>query len=128
MTGIVTLLSLTILNSIFSIFGGAKKTDPDAAVLAQLKKAGSDLSKPHQIEFFLYFQTESLAQQAALEIREKRFSVEVKRAAQGDNWLCFATKAIVPDLTALQDIRRQFNELAASKGGEYDGWGTAVVK
>lgn len=112
---------------ILDLFKRPKATDPDEFVLAQLKKAGSDLSKVHQPEFFLYFSNETLAQQAAEEIQRKGFQVQVKRAAQGDSWLCLATKAIVPELLLLQSIRRDFNALAASLGGDYDGWGTPVV-
>jgi regulator of RNase E activity RraB len=121
-------LSLIMPMSILSLFGGSKKSDPDEAVLAQLKKAGSDLSKPHQIEFFLYFHAESSAQQAAKQIKEQGFNVEVRRAAKGTDWLCFATKKMVPELAALQRIRRDFSNLAAANGGEYDGWGTGVVQ
>ena len=54
--------------------------------------------------------------------------MEVRRAAKGDDWLCYATKTMVPDLLALQKIRRDSGSLADSLNGEYDGWGTPVVK
>src|SRR5882672_8366400 len=45
------------------VFGRWQKSPPDLdqQVLDQLKKAGSNLSKPHDIEFFLYFQTKESA-------------------------------------------------------------------
>jgi hypothetical protein len=113
---------------LFSLFGCSKKPDLDEAVLIQLKKAGSDLSKQHRIEFFLYFPTQPVAEQAATQIRTESFNVKVKPAAQGSDWLCFTTKTKSPDLAALQKIRHDFNTLAASLGGIYDGWGTPVVK
>ena len=112
----------------FSLFGCSENPDHDESVLIQLKKAGSDLSKPHKIEFFLYFPSHSVAERAALRIREAGFQVEVRRAAKGNDWLCFATKMIVPELSALQQIRRDFSSLAASLKGEYDGWGTPIEK
>jgi regulator of RNase E activity RraB len=117
-----------MIRGLFSLFGGSKKPDLDEMVLIQLRKAGSDLSKPHKIEFFLYFATQPVAEQAAARIRAVGFDVEVKAAAVGANWLCFATKTMVPDLPVLQKIRRDFNDLAASLSGEYDGWGTEVEK
>ncbi len=122
------LLSFILVVGALSLFGGSKKPDPDEAVLVQLKKAGSDLSKPHKIEFFLYFPTQSGAEQAGQRIKREGFDVKVQRAAQGNDWLCFATKTVVPDLAVLQKIRRDFNAIVASTGGEYDGWGTGVVK
>jgi regulator of RNase E activity RraB len=114
--------------SLLDLFRPKVKPDLDQSVLVQLKKAGSDLTKPHRIEFFLYFPTQAVADQAALTIRNAGFEVAVRKAAQGDHWLCFATKIMVPELADLQKIRRDFVSLAVSMGGEYDGWGTPVVK
>jgi hypothetical protein len=119
---------MALLTIVLSLFGCTKKPDLDESVLIQLRKAGSDLSKPHNIEFFLYFPTQAVAEQAASRIRDEGFHVEVKRAAKGDDWLCYATKTMVPDLRALQKIRQGFTSLANSLSGEYDGWGTPVVK
>jgi hypothetical protein len=123
-----TFLLLAILGGIFNTPGALQKTDPDEAVLAQLRKAGSNLSKYHKIEFFLYFPKETIAKEAGQRIKQAGFDVEVRRAAKGPDWLCFATRTMVPELAALQRIRRKFNAIAASLGGEYDGWGTGVVK
>ena len=110
----------------FSVFASSENADPDESVLIQLKKAESDLSKPHKIEFFLYFPSRSVAERAALQIRETGFQVEVRRAAKGNDWFCLATKTMVPELSALEEIRREFSSLAASLKGEYDGWGTPI--
>jgi hypothetical protein len=117
-----------LIMGLFGLFGCSKKPDLDESVLIQLKKAGSNLSKPHHIEFFLYFPTQEIAEQAAPKIRASGFAVEVKQAAQGTDWLCFATKTMVPDLSALQKIRQDFNALTIPLNGVYDGWGTPVEK
>lgn len=111
---------------LFDLFGRPKQVSPDGQVLFQLKKVGSNLSKPHNVEFFLYFPTESVAEQAASQIRAAGFTVEVKPAAKGKDWLCFATRRMIPDIAALEQIRRDFTRLATTLGGEYDGWGTGV--
>ena len=112
----------------FSLFGCSENPGLDESVLIQLERAGSDLSKPHKIEFFLYFPSQSVAERAALRIREAGFQVEVRRAAKGNDWLCLATKTMIPELSALEEIRRDFSSLAASLKGEYDGWGTPIEK
>jgi len=111
-----------------SLFGFGKKADLDQAVLDQLRKAGSDLSKPHNIEFFLYFPAEAAASKACTQIQNMGFRVTVERAAKGPDWLCFATMTMVPDVKVLQKTRRDFNSIAAANGGHYDGWGTGVVE
>ena len=100
----------------------------DALVLARLRASGSDLSKPHSIEFFIYLPTREAAQNIADQIRAKGFGARVDRKGQGPNWLCLGTKSMVPDLAAIEAIGADFDEMARSLGGEYDGWETTVVK
>lgn len=121
-------LLLALVIGVFSLSGCSKKRDADESVLIELKKAGSDLSKPHKIDFYMYFPTQFVAEQAALRVRDAGFKVEVRRAAKGDNWLCLATKTMVPELSAIQRVSRDFESLAASLKGGYDGWETGVKK
>ena len=113
---------------ILDLFRSKQKADLDQLVLVQLRKAGSDLSKPHNIEFFLYFPAQSVAESSSLKVRDAGFEVEVKKATQGDSWLCFAKRTMIPALTDLQRIRQNFVEFAGSMNGEYDGWGTQIVR
>jgi len=120
--------SIALLVSFSGMFGLGKKPDPDETLLKQLKKAGSDLSKPHKLEFYLYFPTQSAATEVAATIKSAGFETEVKPAGTGRSWLCYATKTMVPELKALQKARHDFTAIATAKGGQYDGWGTEVVE
>jgi len=113
---------------IFSLFGASNKPDLDELVLIHLKKAGSDLSKPHGIEFFLYLPSEASANKAASQIRDHDFQAAVKPPLKTADWLCFATKTMVPELSELQRIRHDFEQLTHELGGTYDGWGTEIEK
>ena len=104
------------------------QTDPDREALDRLEQAQSDLSKPHNIEFFLYFSTKTAANDAATQIELQGFKTRVSRSGKGAEWLCFATKPMIPEHAALLSIRHSFEVLASSFGGEYDGWGARVVK
>jgi regulator of ribonuclease activity B len=123
----IRLSSREISEGIFD-FLRKKQMRPDEAVMSPLGKAGSNMSKPHPVEFFLYFPAEQIARQAAEKIRLDGFEANVRPAATGDQWLCFATKPIEPSLENMENIRREFTALAASLGREYDGWGTPIVK
>jgi hypothetical protein len=101
--------------------------DLDDQVLKQLAAAGSDLSKPHDLEFFLYFSDEARAATACRQLTAEGYAGKVDRAAKGPQWMCFVTRRLVPDHAAMVAIRRRMNELAAAGGGEYDGWGTPVA-
>ena len=129
MTGRVAIINLLVIMGLFSsLFGCTRKPDPDEAVIVQLRKAGSDLSKPHTIDFYLYFPSQSAAEQAAARIRQTGFVAKVKRAAKGDDWLCLGTKKVVPELSAMQGITSDLNALAKSLHGDYDGWEAKVEK
>jgi regulator of RNase E activity RraB len=99
--------------------------DGDGATLDALAHAGSNLSRVHTIEFFLYFPTQAAAEQAAAALRSE-FTVEVRPPDDGSDWLCFATRAMRPELAPLRALRERFTALAEAGGGAYDGWGTEV--
>ena len=102
--------------------------DPDSQVIAQLRMAGSDLSKPHPIEFFLYVPTREAAERVGSRLRALNFEANVTPAAQGPEWLVLATKLMRPEKAELVRLRKVFGELVAAEKGQYDGWGTPVVK
>ena len=109
-------------------YRGGKGLSGDALVLAHLGRAGSDLSKPHPVEFFVHAPSEEAARIVADQIRSSGFDAKVDRAAQGSGWLCLASKSMVPELSTLEGIRSRFGAIAREVGGEYDGWGKPVVK
>jgi Regulator of ribonuclease activity B len=108
-----------------------KIPEVDQRVLDQLREAGSDLSKPHDLEFFLYFPNQEAAAIAAERIRTSGaggFMADVKRSPQGDAWLCYVTRKMVPEGAKIALIGERFSALAQEFGGEYDGWETSLVK
>lgn len=120
-------LIIVVVGGIFSRWQKKEEPDLDQQVLDQLKQAGSDLSKPHDIEFFLYFPTEAAANEAAKAVEGEGCDGKVQLGADKTNWLCFATKRMFPEHDRLVGLRKRFNEIAHRGNGEYDGWGTEVV-
>lgn len=105
----------------------SQATDPDGRVLVLLRRAGSNLAKPHKIEFFLYLPTPEAAEKVRGELLTKGFMAEVTRAARGSDWLCLAVKEMLPIHSDLITLGQQLTYLAKKYGGDYDGWGTPVV-
>ena len=98
-------------------------------VLKQLREKGSDLTKPHDFEFYLYVPTKPYAAKAAEKIRRNGFSgAEVRRAESGSGWLCLARKTIIPEKADLADHARFLEQVAAALGGEFDGWEAEIVE
>jgi hypothetical protein len=100
--------------------------DPDQQVLEQLRAAGSDLSKPHEMEFYLYFPSEQAAEQAGLKLETEGFDGEVRSAPDRNAWLCLVYRQMVPERAKLAALRKRFNMLTRELGGEYDGWETKI--
>ena len=103
-------------------------TSSDQAVLDSLRDAGSDMSKSHPIDFYLYHPEKSGADQICNRLRTDGFRVTVREAALGDEWLCLASMSFVPSINRLSEIREKFTELTDQFGGEYDGWETIVIR
>lgn len=96
-------------------------------VLEQLRRDGSDTSKPHEFAFYLYVPTEGVATQISEKLSTDGYGVEVRQAAVGDNWLCLATANLIPDAADFDEIQRLFTGLAEKFKGEFDGWEADVI-
>jgi hypothetical protein len=101
---------------------------PDAQVITQLRQAGSNLRKPHQIEFFLYLPSQLAAERVAEKVRALDFTTKIERAATGSDWLLVATKKMIPTESKLAELRETFSAMVLAEQGEYDGWVSTVVK
>ena len=108
-------------------FGCASK-DADERVLDRLRVEGIDLTKPHTVDFFLFFGKEEDARKTADQIKALGFQIDIQKpAGSAPNWLCHASKSMLPDLASFRQIRLQFDRIATSQNGVYDGWSIAAV-
>lgn len=107
----------------------SRAASPDELVLVHLRKAGSDLSRPHEIEHFLYFPSEDGARRTGAQLKSLGFAVTVEFSASDESrWCVQAVHSTVPSAQAILALRASMEELAAAEGGEYDGWVAAVVR
>jgi hypothetical protein len=109
------------------IFGFLKKEDPDEVMLKQLREQGLDLSKPINIQFFISFPSQFTADKAAIRIKKSGFHVTIIISKKLD-WVCRATKKMVPELSAIQNFQTEFGHLINTYSGKYDGWKIAEEK
>lgn len=108
----------------------------DALVLAALAEHGSDLRKFHSIENFLYFETDESAALAGAACDALGYRTEVsaealsfwKRLWRRPRCVCICTKEMVPTAANIAEMREQLEAVAQRFGGEYDGWGSAIVE
>jgi hypothetical protein len=74
----------------------AAQESADGKTLAQLAKAGSDLTKPHAIDFFFYFPTKDEAEKVTPKLQALGLSTKVGHAAKGSTWLIQGNKVMIP--------------------------------
>ena len=124
----VVVVALAMIGAVLYHQTSTAQDSADGAVLDQLRAAGSDLSKPHRLEFYLYVPSEEAASRVASALSREGFQVDVPTAAIGPGWLALASKTLVPSSQALTRIRQLLSKLASVEGGEYDGWEAQVTR
>jgi regulator of ribonuclease activity B len=96
----------------------------DVAEAAERKKkqpsGRKSLDKP--MRHFLYFPKKLNAEKAGERLRDRGFSVEVRRGAGGEDWLALATRTPPNTGEVMEELRDEMEALAAELDGEYDGW------
>ena len=95
-----------------------------ATILEQLQRVGSHLDRKHEVSFWLYFPSESLAQQAAQQAKQAGLKPEVSPPLKdgSDKWLCLLYCPHVPDEAILDGISQFCTQLASTFHGDFDGW------
>jgi methylmalonyl-CoA/ethylmalonyl-CoA epimerase len=101
--------------------------DPDAVLLAQLRKSGVDLTQPVALRFSLSLPDRNAAERVARQINEPGLQQEVQAAPTGNRWLCLVTGTLAPTHETMRRLRQHFEALALSERGEYDGRANAMM-
>lgn len=101
----------------------------DVNAVAQLERAGSNVSKTHSIAFYMNFPTSSGAWRTYDQLKSMKFEVEMRLPQEANSqWQVVVTRNMVPNVKELESLRALFDENAASHGGAYDGWDTEIVR
>ena len=108
--------------------GSIGSLEGDQQVLAELRKAGGDLSKATEVNYYLYFHDRNAADSAAAHAGAGPLVATVRRAGDDSAWLCFVSGTMVPSEAAIRAHTVRLVEIARKYGGEYDGWEAALRK
>ena len=72
--------------------------------------------------------TEESAEKVSTTLTRDGYKTNVEKTTDGDSWLVFAIKNIVPSEETLVNIRKELEEVVSADGGNYDKWGSPIVK
>lgn len=104
------------------LFGGAPEppADIDARLIAELTAAGFNLAGPIPLEHTLVFRDERPARQVVALLAG--LGGELRIGHSGRRWVVQLTLPMRVTPERIAALREQLAALAASHGGEYDGW------
>ncbi len=126
---ILSILAIVLLKNKSSNNNATNLNDSDYKIIKALKENGSDLSKPHLIDFFFDFNANEQEQAKTIVniVKKEGFSCNLHKNDDG-TYTIQANKSLIPTLESMQAITQQFKQLTKKNGGKYDGWGTEIVK
>lgn len=107
---------------------GAAPGGPDVQGIDRLMKAGSDLTRAHEIEFLFYLPSRASAEKVSTRLQANGYKVSIEEGVRGPRSVLRATHSMVPLVSELQALRLTFDELAVREGGIYDDWKAEVVR
>ena len=110
------------------VSGGIGSLEGDRQVLDQMRQAGADLSKPTEVNFYLYFKDRAAAERALPEASDGALTASVQPVANSDSWLCLVSGTLVPDEAVIHATVVRLLGLAQRYGGDYDGWEAAITQ
>ena len=99
--------------------------DANGELLREIYEAGVDLSRPHDVEFFLIFKTkkDGEAMIASLKAGGEPYTSSLEKNEIHEDWDLRCTINMVPTYEAIVQRESQLIELAAKHNGLDDGWG-----
>lgn len=101
-------------------------TNPDQAIIEQLRKAGLDLSSPFHIRHIFVLPNREAADQMVSELKSRGLNPETSEAA--GSWKVAAAEDMVLEEAAMAAKRAEFSSLAGNFGGKYGGWEMKTIK
>jgi regulator of RNase E activity RraB len=99
--------------------------DLDAETIRQLETAGGDLSRPFEVDHFIFDLDANSAQSVAEELQRRGYHA-IGRQRNGDDWVVRATHETMVSEETIGEFRRELTDVAARYGGDYDGWGASI--
>lgn len=108
--------------------------NPDAQVVAALKETGSDITKPHKVEFVFEVDKASVdplvsaLESLGLDIYIYAPAPDTTSGGTAEQvFEVVAHKTMLLDVATLNQLSAQFEAMATQHQASYDGWGAEVV-
>jgi len=99
--------------------------DENGELLADMAKAGIDLSQLHVIDFFILFEQKPDAEKFEIQIAKDDLApkTQLQKCSETGVWEVITSIQMVPDHTLLCQMEQYFESFANPLNGYGDGWG-----
>ncbi len=95
----------------------------DASIIDSLREISTDLSKPHQVDFYFTFKAEASAKAASQTMTQQGYTEVDLSPSPGDGlWQLQVQRTLVPELKGMNAASQALAAIARQHGGDYDGW------
>lgn len=95
----------------------------DASIIDSLREISTDLSKPHQVDFYFTFKAEAPAKAASQATTQQGYTEVDLSPSPGDGlWQLQVQRTLVPELKGMNAASQALAAIARQHGGDYDGW------
>lgn len=110
----------------------SKEKDPDLFVISELKKAGSDLSKPHNVEFHFISESKEHLESMIKEFKSGDYKIsqiftDESEKGKKEYFVDVVKTMIVSEKTIFPESVLM-SKLADKYKVTFDGWGASIVK
>lgn len=103
------------------------ETLPDDATgqaLRRYAEAGSDLSLPMRMDFFVSVPSEAVGQQVATHAQRLGYETAVTLDEETGSWTCTCTRTLVPSYEHVCAVEAELDAIGQEYGGYADGFGS----
>jgi hypothetical protein len=102
-----------------------RSTDPaTTAAIGRVMAAGSDLSVPMVVDFFVAVPNAVAGRAVSAAARRAGFEVSLRSDEGRTLWACVCTRVMVASPAAVGAVEHELDRLASPFGGRAQGWGT----
>ena len=99
------------------------RSTSDRDVYAEFEGHNPDLSRPHEVNWFLYFPTEDAARTVAAMLSSEKFEIDVHKLDENSDWTVEATRSLAVSYILVMRITNRVQQICEAHGGSFDGWG-----
>ena len=98
--------------------------DSDGEALRRIESAGSNMSEPMPVDFFVAApHAEAAASISSLAIR-RGYAARADFDEESNSWTVVCSKRMIPTYDAIVDAQAELDALSQPHSGMSDGWGT----